>query len=169
MLHVFIINPTAGKKDSTKEIKENIYSYFKEDECIVHVTEYPNDAEHFAKQIALDNPSKKIRFYSCGGDGTLNEIINGVYGFDNVSVTSYPMGSGNDFVKYYGKREDYLNVEALVNGTEVDIDLIEFNGRLGVNVFNMGFDANVAESMQKYKRFPFVGGKGAYVMGVFTN
>lgn len=169
MQHVFIINPTAGKKDSTKPIIKNIYSYFKEGECTIHITEHPKDAEEFSRNFCENNLNEKIRFYSCGGDGTLNEIVNGIYGFENVSVASYPSGSGNDFIKYYGKKDDYTNIANLVNGREVEIDLIKFNGRLGVNVFNLGFDANVVVSMQKYKRLPLIGGKGAYIMGVFTN
>ena len=43
-----------------------------------------------------------LRVYACGGDGTLNECVCGAVGCDNVAVTHYPCGTGNDFVRCFG-------------------------------------------------------------------
>lgn len=169
MKHLFIINPTAGKKDVTKKIKDKIYSIFKEDEVDVVVTDKPLAAEEYSREYCINNANEEVRIYSCGGDGTLNEVVNGIYGLNNVSVAAYPSGSGNDFIKYFGEKADYLDINNLVNGEVVEVDLIKYNGRYGINVFNMGFDGDVAERMIRYKRFPLVTGKGAYMLGVIVS
>lgn len=169
MKHVFVINPTAGKKDITKKITEKITTTLKDHDYEIYVTKAPLDAKKFVREYSENNQDKEIRFYSCGGDGTLNEVINGAYGFSNVSVACYPSGSGNDFIKYFGTKEEYLDLENLVNGKTVEVDLLKLNGRFGVNIFNLGFDANVAERMIKYKRLPLVTGKGAYILGVIVS
>ena len=56
-----------------------------------------------------------MRIYACGGDGTLNEVVNGAAGFDNAAVTCVPKGTGNDFLKLFGPRfrELFYDLEAL--------------------------------------------------------
>ena len=44
---------------------------------------------------------EEYRIYACGGDGTLNEVASGAAGFPNGTITAYPGGSGNDFVKIF--------------------------------------------------------------------
>lgn len=166
MKHIFIINPTAGKKDISKKIIEEIKSVFKDDEYLVHITSAPLDAKNFVHSYCNNHPNDELRFYSCGGDGTLNEVVNGAFGFANVSVTCYPSGSGNDFVKYFGKKEEFLNIKNLVNGQEVLVDLLKYEDRYVLNICNIGFDADVADRMIKYKRLPLVSGTGAYILGV---
>ena len=169
MKHVFVINPTAGTKDITKKTISKIEAVFPNGGCDIYVTKEPLDALNYVKDYCINNKNDEIRFYSCGGDGTLNEIVNGAYGHENVSVACYPAGSGNDFVKYFGKKEDYLDINNLVNGKIIEVDLLKLNGRFGINVFNLGFDANVAERMIKYKHIPLVSGKGAYILGIIVS
>lgn len=166
MKHIFIINPTAGKKDISKKIIEEIKSVFKDAEYLVHITSAPLDAKNFVHEYCYNHPNDELRFYSCGGDGTLNEVVNGAFGYANASVTCYPSGSGNDFVKYFGKKDDFLNLENLINGQEVLVDLLKYEDRYVLNICNIGFDADVADRMIKYKRLPLVSGTGAYILGV---
>lgn len=169
MKHVFVINPAAGKKNITKKLTEEVAKLLNENDYEIYVTKAPLDARNFVKEYCSKNQNEKIRFYSCGGDGTLNEVVNGAYGFPNVSVACYPSGSGNDFIKYFGTKEDFSNLEKLINGKEVEIDLLKLNDRFVVNIFNLGFDANVAGRMIKYKHIPLVSGKGAYILGVIVS
>ena len=62
------------------------------------------DAINFVKRRCSENEEDTV-FVACGGDGTLNAIVNGAIGFNNALVTCYPCGSGNDFVKIYGGKE----------------------------------------------------------------
>jgi len=159
MLNVFIINPTAGKKDISLDLSQKILEVDKD--AIIHITSEKLDATNFVRNFCLNNVDKKIKFFACGGDGTLHEVVNGVFGFDNASVGCFPCGSGNDFLKIY-KNRDFTNIKNLINGEEILIDLLAYNGNYCVNVFNIGFDADVAYNMIKFKKKPFIGGPMAY-------
>ena len=104
MKHVFIINPAAGKQDSTVEVAAAIRAVCVERglEYDILPTEYPKHAVELVKKKAVEYAGEAIRFYACGGDGTLNEVAAGAAGLANVSITHYPCGSGNDFIKLFG-------------------------------------------------------------------
>lgn len=169
MKHIFVINPVAGKKDSTEEIREAVSKRLNADEYVIYVTKKPLDAWRFVHEYAAARPDEPLRFYACGGDGTLNEVVNGAAGFPNATVGCYPSGSGNDFLKYFGKKKDFLDIDALVAGAEVEVDLLRFSDRYVINILNIGFDADVASRMIKYKRLPLVSGKGAYNLAVIVS
>ena len=159
MLNIFIINPTAGKKDISLELSQKILEVDRN--AIIHITSGKLDATNFVRNFCLKNKDKKLKFIACGGDGTLHEVVNGAFGFPNVAVGCFPCGSGNDFLKIY-KKYDFTNIKKLINGKEILIDLLEYNGKYCVNVFNIGFDADVAYNMIKFKKKPFIGGPMAY-------
>ena len=98
MDHLFIINPAAGKKDSTETL-ERLLERLPFPRKIVH-TAREGDARRMTEAAAA--LGKPIRIYACGGDGTLNEVVNGAAGHDVLAVTNVPMGTGNDFLKLFG-------------------------------------------------------------------
>ncbi|MCK9536997.1 MAG: YegS/Rv2252/BmrU family lipid kinase [Bacilli bacterium] len=169
MKHIFVINPVAGKKDSTAEIKEAINKTLHSEDCVIYITKKSMDACNFVRDYAADHQDEELRFYACGGDGTLNEVVNGACGFPNVAVGCYPVGSGNDFIKYFGEKKDFLDIKEQVNGQIVEVDLLKFSDRYVINILNIGFDADAANRMIKYKRLPLVSGKGAYHLGVVVS
>ena len=173
MKHIFVINPAAGKTDSSEEIMRAV-SAIPGYDCEFYVTQGPMDATRYVKTWLEDHPTERARFYACGGDGTLNEVVNGVAGSENGSVGVYPSGSGDDFVKYYGGRDKFLDFKKLLDAPEDEIDLLTIdNGKPGefrysINITNFGFDTTVAKTMIKVKRKKIIGGKHAYVTGVVT-
>lgn len=165
MKHVIIINPVAGVKNEVSKIKSTVDEAFVGLDYEIYVTTKEGDATRFVKEY-LQNYHEKVRFYACGGDGTLNEVANGIGINQNVELTAYPIGSGNDFLKMFGKIEDFLDFKALINGTEVITDLLKNDNKYCVNIFNIGLDANVAYHQKRLKKLPFVSGKQAYNLGV---
>ncbi len=161
MKHIFIINPKSGKKDSTQYIKNYLQENFCDLNYEIYNTKHVGDAIDFVK-TKCENKTEPITFYACGGDGTLNEVANGVMGYDDVYFTVYPCGSGNDFVKVFGKENHFKDLSKLINGKSRSIDILEVNGRYSLNMVNLGFDGAVAYNMIKFKRWPLVTGKGAY-------
>lgn len=168
MKHVIIINPTAGKKNELEDIIKKVDDAFVGLDYQIYVTKAPNDATRFVKEY-LENNNEKVRFYSCGGDGTLNEIVNGVMENKNAEIAIYPIGSGNDFLKVYGKIEDFLDFKALINGKTATSDLLKLQDKYVVNIFNIGLDANVVYYQRKLKKLPLMSPKGAYNLGVFCS
>ena len=168
MKHIFIINPTAGVKDLTTQIISTIENELPIATYEVYVTTGAGDALRYVKDYLGRNPHETVRFYSCGGDGTLNEVLNGAIGHPNCEITCYPSGSGNDFLKYFKNPENFLDFKQLIDGEAVSSDVFAVNGRYGLNIFNVGFDAKVVVKQAKIKRWPLVSGKMAYNLGVVS-
>ena len=165
MRHIFVINPASGVKNRTEEITALVKQELKEEEYIIYETKGVGDAIIYVKEVIDSHPNEELRFYACGGDGTLNEVVNGAIGYPNVEVTNYPIGSANDFLKYF-EGYDFKDLCNLINGDVVKSDVIKFNERYIINVFNIGYDAKVVELQRKFKRWPLVSGNFAYTLGV---
>lgn len=165
MKHIFVINPASGVKNRTEEITNLVKQELPEEDYIIYETKGIGDAIIFVREFIDSHPNDSLRFYACGGDGTLNEVVNGAIGYDNVEVTNYPIGSANDFLKYFGDL-DFKNLHNLINGSTIKTDVIKLNDRYIINVFNVGYDAKVVELQRKFKKWPLVSGNFAYTMGV---
>lgn len=166
MRHIFIINPTAGKTDKTQELREQIHKLQTCDPVEVYITKCAGDAKRKAEQEASQGDA--VRIYACGGDGTANEVLTGVAGHPNCALGIIPLGSGNDFVRGLDplKREDFLDLQKMVDGEEKSIDLMECAGHYSMNVMSVGFDAMVAKNVDKFKRLPLVSGSLAYKISI---
>ena len=75
------------------------------------VTRYPGHAREIAAQYA--EKGRPVRFYACGGDGTFNEVVAGTLGHPEAETACVPCGSGNDFVRNFGTREEFLDLPNL--------------------------------------------------------
>lgn len=170
MKHLFIVNPTAGGKDSTESVSARVAQYFsgREGDFEIYTTKAPMDA---AKKIQFEAAlCQELRVYACGGDGTLNECVCGAAGAANVAVTHFPTGTGNDFIKCFGSdSERFRELDALINGEVRPLDIIDCNGRKSINICSVGIDARIGTDVHKYSRIPVIGGATGYVTSLFVN
>lgn len=166
MKHILIVNPAAGKTNSLPKIREEVASLAEKYDVTIYETTGKGDATLAVRRMADEYQNEAVRFYACGGDGTLNEVVAGAYGKQGVSVSCYPCGSGNDFVKYYGGAESFLSLADLFEGIEREVDLITDGERYAINTANFGFDYAVLYTMERARRIPLLGGKRAYYAGV---
>ncbi|MEY8404273.1 YegS/Rv2252/BmrU family lipid kinase [Oscillospiraceae bacterium 44-34] len=167
MRHLFIINPAAGKKGTTAQLERLLDKLSFPHEVVY--TEKEGDARRFAEEAAQSG--QPVRIYACGGDGTLNEVVNGAAGHPQVAVTNVPKGTGNDFLKIFGPdcRTLFYDLESLSVGPETPIDLIDCNGHLGIDVVCAGVDARIAADVHRYKDWWFISGIGAYILALIEN
>ena len=165
MKHIFIVNPNSGDKRASERIFGSLSSIPKDFDTEVYVTKSKGDAERYIHSYCSDH-FEPTRFYACGGDGTIHEVVNGAAAHAQASISVYPCGSGNDFVKCFGERSSFLDVSALVAAKEIPIDLIKVNDRFCVNVCHFGFDSYVADKMNEVRSKKVIGGKNAYTTGV---
>ena len=172
MKHLFIVNSLAGKERKKKKYFKQLMDAIDRLEGDVEV-EYTQPPEWGAEQIARAwaQRGEPVRIYACGGDGTLNEVVNGAAGYDNAAVTNVPLGTGNDFLKIFGPeyRELFHDLPALMEGPQAAFDLMDCNGRLGIDVVCAGVDARIAADVDKYKSLPLVTGLGSYVLSLIDN
>lgn len=96
----FIVNPNAGgaKGFETWKAAENRLQKLKV-EYKEYLTTGPGDAIAFAREICEANPDKEITVVPVGGDGTFNEVLNGLTINDKLTVGYIPTGSGNDLAR----------------------------------------------------------------------
>lgn len=163
MRHMFLINPYAGKYDRSQEMREKIQAAMagREEPWDAVVTRYAGHGVQVVREAA--ERGEPLRVYACGGDGTLNEAVNGAAGYDHVAVTHYPMGSGNDFLRMFGPDAyRFYDLSQLLDAPQAPMDLIECNGRLALNVCSIGFDARIGLGVSDFKKLPLVNGTMAY-------
>ena len=165
MKHLFIINPAAGKKDSTERLLERIKAL--ELDTAIMMTAQAGDARRLVERAVREGGGAPLRIYACGGDGTLNEVVNAAAGLDHVAVTNVPKGTGNDFLRIFGEgfREGFLDLPALVVGPQAAFDLIDCNGKLGIGIVCAGVDARIAADKDRYKTV----GEGSYIASLVVN
>lgn len=174
MRHLFLINPAAGKGNRTEAFRANVEKTCKArnmepgKDYEIKVSQKPGDITARAREES--QKGQELRIYACGGDGTLNETVNGAAGYPNVAVTHVPCGSGNDFIRLFDKVSPFLNLESLLDHPkEIDVDLISCNGSYAMNVCSMGFDARIGTEIAEYKKMPLVKGSGAYLVSALVN
>ena len=169
-----IINPTSGNGKSKKYISKIINTLNKEKINFQYaITEYANH-EFEITQKQIKKGVKK--FISVGGDGTLHNIINGIFNqyiivTSEIKIAVIPVGTGNDWVKNYGISKNIKKNIATIkqeNTTTQDIGKITFTKNNTVVYFNnlagIGFDGHVINSINKHKKL----GSLSYLIGVLT-
>lgn len=139
------------------------------------LTEAPGHAIELAKSAA----KKGYEFVvSVGGDGTLNEIVNGLHesgGLKDIRLGIINTGTGADYIRTIGIPRGYEEAcQRLVKPGKlvVDLGVVEFmkNGgkvkRLFVNFAGIGFDAEVVKATNL--KFKALGSISSYLLGVLT-
>jgi YegS/Rv2252/BmrU family lipid kinase len=171
--YLFIINPTAGKVNADKIVPliKNISSGYPVEIEIV-ITEYHKHAIKIAGE-AIENSF----VISVGGDGTLNEIINGINSEKNITVGLLPSGTGNDFknnIILSNSIEENLNYFFTDNVKTQLVDIGSLSYKIAddpkiynhtrfINSLGVGFDAYAAHLNQSNKK---LSGLPSYIISV---
>ena len=173
MKYCFIINPASGKPETKADLEYKINAAAREKELDVTVlyTRKSNDASELITHFAKANVGEDIRFYACGGDGTLCEAVNGVMAITDrtrISLGVVPVGTGNDFVRSFENKELFCDISAQLDAEETVVDLMSCNDLYSVNMINVGFDCQVVVKTDVYKRKRFIPSKLAYICGLIV-
>lgn len=167
MKFLFLINPNAGKGKAFETVMPKIKEATAERnmDYKVYVSKSSQDTHDYCKKIG--ESGEKTRIYACGGDGTIYDIVNAIYGYDNVEFAAVPLGSGNDFIRLFGTKEQFMDIGAQIDGTAIKIDAIKCGDRIAVNQCSMGFDAEVCSKQADFKKLPWLTGESAYTASLF--
>lgn len=163
MKHVFIVNPKAGNGKALETLQGLLGD---RDHCEIHTSAGVEDTVSFIRSRCAEERGETVCFIACGGDGTVNSVANGVLQADNAAMSVLPLGSGNDYVKAFGGKESFQDIDALLSAKAHPVDVIRVNDRFCVNAFHFGLDSAVANTMNLVKPKPIIGGRHAYATGV---
>ena len=170
MKHIFIINPAAGKRDSRQRIYDMADilrdKHGLDVQCIL--TKKQGHATELTRKLC--ESGEELRFYACGGDGTINEVANGILGYDNAAMTCIPVGTGNDFLKNFGAdAAKFCDAENLWDGPQFPMDVIEVGDRIALTIACSGIDARIGRDVHKYSESPLLDGKSSYIVSLIAN
>ncbi|MEC1396271.1 diacylglycerol/lipid kinase family protein [Peribacillus simplex] len=150
----FIVNPMAGNEESLNIWKkaEGILK----SKAVPHEVFFTREKGHalrLTKEI-LSGTNLDTRMIAVGGDGTINEMINGAIGFPHAIIGSLAAGSGNDYVRGIQKTESVEEALSLFLDnafSAIDIGQFETNGKVGyfVNSLGMGIDAEISDEADR--------------------
>lgn len=144
----FIVNPTSGKCAGLK-ISQDLAG-FGDVSCTSAADR--NCAFELAKKAVLEGFE---RIVAVGGDGTINETINGMAAVEglNVPLGIIPIGTGNDFARNLGIFPDPKKALDVALGNCVSrVDLGMVNRKYFANVVSFGFDAKVTALARDLRR-----------------
>lgn len=162
-MYYLIFNPTAGAGRSVK-VMQRVEQHLKEKgiEYKAATTQYARHSTELAK-AAIGKGYEGI--LSVGGDGTLQEIAQVLYG-TNETMGVIPAGTGNDFRRAIGVPRDPVKALGVVlknHRERIDIGLLE-DGKAFLNVAGTGFDVDVIKYTEKVRRITT--GALAYYLGI---
>lgn len=159
---VIIFNPRSGRGKGAKS-RNAILAAFPEAD--LWETGGKGGGTDLAKKAMAEGRTSVL---AAGGDGTINEVLNGLdLGASELGII--PVGTGNDLGRHIGIRTIADAAQAWRNGPRVKTDvgmiaLASGESRAFVNVAGCGFDAAVAQSINR--GWKFVSGTGAYVLAM---
>lgn len=169
--HLFIVNPAAGNGIALRmartigKLFRELKQKYKDIDFEIVFTRYEGHATEIARDFSSTGD---YRIYAVGGDGTLNEVLNGMVGTGST-LACIPGGSGNDFIKSVVKKFDRRRILLdTILGTEKEVDLGMADDRYFLNIASLGFDANVVKNAEKYKTGPIVPNKVSYLLSVIS-
>jgi len=152
---VFIIN---GRIRSAKKIQTHVLEFralYPNFQIEAEITDYPRHAE----QIALKYRGQKCAaIIACGGDGTINEVVNALMQFDPNSRPALgilPMGSANDFARLIARKSLPEIVNTLIDSKPSYADVVKLETkescRHSLNMTVAGIGAEIAQTVNARK------------------
>lgn len=161
-----IVNPVSGT-DAAPDFLQTINERLRADigEMDIVMTTATGDARLAGERAAREGYA---RLYVAGGDGTLNEVLNGVAsvegGLEQTTFGLIPLGTGNDFADALGLPEDVeAALDILLAERTIQVDVGRLNEHYFINVSAGGFIAEVSDAVNP--ELKSIAGKLAYLVG----
>lgn len=163
---VVILNPVAGRRSGTRrrnELEQKLVLCSAGTNLTWRIVETQRAGDGIALAAKAAQEGAVI-VAAAGGDGTLNEVVNGLVGSGAV-LGLVPLGTGNDFARCLGIGTELDRaLLTLFRGIPRKIDLGLVNGRYFLNIAGCGFDAIVAERTNRGYRY--LHGTMAYIAAI---
>lgn len=166
MIHIFIVNPYAGEQTFADDLRAKLESmenlnYF------VFNTRYAGYETELVRKIQKIFEGEELRFYCCGGSGTMRNMLQGFDDLGEVEVAFYPCGLTNDFLKVFDKdMERFRDIEELIDGDVMEIDYIQSDHGVALNTFSIGLDSKIGDKHEDYRILRYIGKQLPYLASI---
>ncbi len=158
---LFVFNPRAGKGKIKPRLVDMIDEFIKGG---YWVTAYTTQCVEDAREVVAQHAKYYDMVVCSGGDGTLNEVVNGMLESEvNIPIGYIPAGTTNDYGKSLGIPKNMLKAaKVAAYGTDFQSDLGRMNGKSFVYVAAFGAFTEVSyQTSQQAKNFL---GHSAYIL-----
>jgi YegS/Rv2252/BmrU family lipid kinase len=186
----FLVNRTIRRYDNV--VGEIEYRCANDMECKFFSSSYAGHIEEMAAEAVREDFDYII---AVGGDGSVNEALNGIlskfrtgsgtgpeaYDWDAVKKVRfgiYPAGSGNDFARHMGLKSNIRHLRDLIredSAKAVDVGWTSFTGKKGrpverffLNITDVGMGGTTVQHLEKY-RVPMIGSNLNYMKAILSS
>ncbi len=163
MLDLIVYQKSLNKKG--RKLLAAIESALKAngEEYRIHVATREGEAIGLAQSLTRDGAEKLVAF---GGDGTLNEVVNGICDPARCVLGLIPAGTGNDFSTAAKIPKGIAALDLILKGEPKPTDYIQFDdGKRSINIAGMGIDVDILQRVARKKR----GGKSKYFFSLLSS
>ena len=161
-MFAIIYNPHSGGFSAKKLEEMQQMLVRRGHECQLMPTEYAGHAVKLAAKAAADGAEVIVSY---GGDGTTNEVLNGM-AESGVCLMLAPSGTGNDMIRTLGLPRDPVQaLEMQLDSPVCRMDAIQVNDRWCMNVAGLGLDVIVLREYERLRSRMF--GSLAYRIAIF--
>ena len=174
-----VVNPNAGSRKGKKDWQG--ISQLLEERNFRYKAVFTQNRNHAISITSASIEGGYRKIIVVGGDGTLNEVVNGVYkqkscAPEDLIIGMIPVGTGNDWGRMYSIPKKYKQAIKVIGEGHLfrqDVGVVKFNDDTGtheryfVNVSGMGYDALVALKTNRMKDRGR-GGTMSYLINIFT-
>lgn len=160
-----IFNPTAGsaKQKRLQRVLDSLQDLGMT--ISLHATQCAGDATQIATRLAALNETELV--IAAGGDGTINEVINGLSGSD-MPLAILPLGTANVLAAEIGLGQKPQEIAQTIACAPIKPTLMGVaNGRQFALMAGVGFDAGVVEKVDLNLKRKL--GQGAYFITILMN
>ncbi|NLL56693.1 MAG: diacylglycerol kinase family lipid kinase [Clostridiales bacterium] len=147
-----IINPNSGK-DKAKNALQIVETMLNDKQIPykVHITNYTKHATDIVREL---NQKPETKLIILGGDGTFNEVLNGITDFEKIAIGFIPCGTGNDYVRAASIPTDTKKaLEIILKGNIGYTDFLQVGDKRCLNCAGAGMDVDVLERCRTMKLF----------------
>ena len=172
-----IVNPVAGAKTTYR--KWPVINELLQSGGMSFEYQYTEGTGH-AIELAREATASGYQFVvAVGGDGTVNEVANGILQARDSSEATIGIistGTGGDFIRTAGITRDYIKASSCLHGAErrmIDVGVVDFtknnqpSRRYFINSAGVGFDAQAIEAASRLPKI--FGGTVPYVLGLLKS
>lgn len=164
MIHIFIINTLVVDRTVSDKIKEHLINrtdirYF------TFNTSHAGMESEITKKMIRFFEGERLRFYCCGGSGTLRNIMDASGDYKDMEVAFFPCGKTNDFLKVFGDDEKYFHdIDNLIDGNIEQVDYIKTNHGVALNTVSFGLDTILSKTLEDVSDYDIFGKKIPFII-----